>query len=379
MTIREVTTEEHSDYNSVVDHPVQTWEWGEFREKTGNKILRLGLYDKNKLVEGYLLTLHRLPYTNRYVAMLAKIPAPTRQMLMNLRNWAKQENIIFIRLEPNISIASKSSRRIFELFKTFKMFQGRPFFNKKTPEIDLTQSEEELLKKMHPKTRYNIRLAQKYGVEVAEDNSEESFARYLDLMDETTKRQNYFAHSEHYHKLMWKTLRTGGIAHLLKAVYPPSRTESVSSQVRAKSYSLRRDSAPYEVWGEDTPTARSRELHQGTTLASWILFVWKDKLYYPYGASSSEHRNVMAPYAIMWQAIKFGKRLNLKTFDLWGSDEAKGYTRFKEGFGPENIEYLGTWDLPINNKLYYLYRLAEEIRWRFLKLRARLIPLSSFR
>ncbi len=336
MTIREVTAKERDDYNRVVTHPVQSWEWGEFREKTGNKILRLGLYDKNKLVEGYLLTLHRLPYNNRYVAMLAKGPAPTRQMLTNLSSWAKEENVIFIRLEPNISIANKSSRRILELFKTFKMFPGRPFFNKNTPEIDLTQSEEELLRKMHPKTRYNIRLAQKHGVEVTEDNSEESFARYLDLMNETTRRQNYFAHSEHYHKLMWKTLRPAGIAHLLKAVY------------------------------------------QGTTLVSWILFVWKDKLYYPYGASSSEHRNVMAPYAIMWQAIKFGKRLNLKSFDLWGSDEAKGYTRFKEGFGPENIESLGTWDLPISKNLYYLYRLAEEIRWKLLKFKARFIPLSSF-
>ncbi|TSC89363.1 MAG: hypothetical protein G01um10145_520 [Microgenomates group bacterium Gr01-1014_5] len=43
--------------------------------------------------------------------------------------------------------------------------------------------------------------------------------------------------------------------------YPPSRTESVSSQVRAKCCSLRRDSAPDEARGEDTPTVRSWELH----------------------------------------------------------------------------------------------------------------------
>lgn len=337
MTIREVATKERDDYNRTVTHPVQSWEWGEFRAKTGNKILRLGLYAKNKLVEGYLLTLHRLPYTNRYVAMLAKGPLPTRQMLTSLKRWARQENIIFVRLEPDISITSKSSPRILKLFKTFKMRLGRPFFNKNTYEIDISQSEEELLRKMHPKTRYNIRLAERHGAEVTEDNSEESFARYLDLMDETTRRQNYFAHSKHYHKLMWETLRPAGIAHLLKAVY------------------------------------------QGKTLACWILFVWKDKLYYPYGASSSEHRNVMAPYAVMWQAIKFGKRLNLKSFDLWGSDEAKGYTRFKEGFGPKNVESLGTWDLPINKNLYYLYRIAEELRWRFLKLKARFILRSSFR
>ncbi|MDO8599819.1 MAG: peptidoglycan bridge formation glycyltransferase FemA/FemB family protein, partial [bacterium] len=59
--------------------------------------------------------------------------------------------------------------------------------------------------------------------------------------------------------------------------------------------------------------------------------------------------------------------------------DKKGYTHFKEGFAPSNIEYLGTWDLPVNRKLYYLYRIIEELRWKFLKLRAKLIPLSTFR
>lgn len=345
MIIRQVSNRERNAYNKVVTHPVQSWEWGEFREKTGNKILRLGLYDHNKLIEGYLLTLHKLPYTSRFVAMFAKGPVPTRVMLKSLRDWARRENIIFVRIEPDVAITHKNAKRMLKLFKTFKMHTGRAFFNKSTYEIDLTRSEEELLKSMHSKTRYNIRLAERHGVQVVEDSSEESFARYLDLMDETTKRQNYFAHNQTYHKLMWQTLRPTGIAHLSKAVY------------------------------------------QGKTLVTWILFVWKDKLYYPYGASSTEHRNVMAPHLMMWEAIKFGKNLELKRFDLWGSDDAKGYTKFKEGFSPLNIEYLGTWDLPINKKLYYTYRIAEELRWKFLKLRGRFIaaatnsfiPLSSFR
>lgn len=344
MNIRQVSNRERNAYNKVVTHPVQSWEWGEFREKTGNKILRLGLYDRNRLVEGYLLTLHQLPYTNSFVAMFAKGPAPTQAMLKSLRDWAKRENIIFVRIEPDVAITHKNAKRMLKLFKTFKMHTGRPFFNKSTYEINLTKSEEQLLKDMRPKTRYNIRLAERHGVQVVEDNSEESFARYLALMDETTKRQNYFAHTERYHKLMWETLRLAParsgqapIAHLLKAVY------------------------------------------QGKTIVCWILFVWKDKLYYPYGASSTEHRNVMAPHLLMWEAIKFGKNLELKRFDLWGSDDAKGYTKFKEGFRPENIEYLGTWDLPVNKKLYYAYRIAEELRWKFLKLRGRFVPLSSFR
>ncbi len=44
--------------------------------------------------------------------------------------------------------------------------------------------------------------------------------------------------------------------------YPPSqKTESASSRMNAKQFLLRRDFAPDEAQGEDTPTVRSRELH----------------------------------------------------------------------------------------------------------------------
>lgn len=337
MRILEVPKSQKNAFNKHVNHPVQCWEWGEFRQKTGNKVLRLGLYQGKKLVEGYLLTLHRLPYTNLYLAMFAKGPAPTRMLLKNLIDWARKENIVFVRLEPNVVITHKNAQHMLKLFREFKMSTGRPFFNKSTSEIDLTKPEEELLRNMHTKTRYNIKLAQRHDVQVIEDNSEEAFERYLDLMDETTKRQNYFAHSASYHRLMWEVLRPAGIAHLFKAVY------------------------------------------QGKTLVTWILFVWKNKLYYPYGASSNEHRNVMAAYTMMWEAIKFGKNNKLTSFDLWGGDEKKGYTHFKAGFGPDHIEFLGTWDIPVNRKLYYLYRIIEELRWKVLKLRAKVVPLSSFR
>ena len=75
---------------------------------------------------------------------------------------------------------------------------------------------------------------------------------------------------------------------------------------------------------------------------------------------------------LMWEAIKFGKKLNLKTFDLWGREPGKGFTKFKEGYNPEVVEFLGTWDLVINKPLYYLYRLAETFRWLILRTKANL-------
>jgi lipid II:glycine glycyltransferase (peptidoglycan interpeptide bridge formation enzyme) len=241
-------------------------------------------------------------------------------------------------MEPRVSINEKEQAKVIDLLKKNSCQKGKPFFNKSTFILDLTKSEEELLKLMHSKTRYNIKVAEKHGVEIIEDNSNTAFEKYLDLMDETTKRQGYFAHTEKYHRRMWETFKPSGIAHLLTARY------------------------------------------KNEILATWIIFSWHKYIYYPYGASSTNYREVMAPTKMMWEAIKFGKNLGAEKFDLWGADEGTGYAKFKQNFGPELVEMIGTWDLVTNKKIYQLYRVAEEIRWKLLKTKAKLMPnVSSFR
>jgi lipid II:glycine glycyltransferase (peptidoglycan interpeptide bridge formation enzyme) len=215
------------------------------------------------------------------------------------------------------------------LVKSFGAIPGKTVFTPTTFQIDLTPSEENLMKSFSSKTRYNIRVAQRNGVVVKEDNSDKAFERYLELTRETIERQGFYAHTEHYHRLMWEVLRNANIAHLMTATY------------------------------------------QDEIITTWIIFVWKDFLYYPYGASTQKDKNVMANNLMMWEAIKFGKKLGLTTFDLWGREEGKGFTKFKEGYNPKVIEFLGTWDLVINKPMYKLYKIGEKLRWHTLKLAAK--------
>jgi lipid II:glycine glycyltransferase (peptidoglycan interpeptide bridge formation enzyme) len=303
-----------------VNHPLQTREWEEFRKKAGNEVLR---------INSYLLTIHPIPFTPFKIGVFLKGPKPTEKMLKVLRKIGKEKNLVFIRMEPNVPY----DKKLEEFLRKQGAVPGRPFFTKTTFVIDLTKQEEELLRQMHPKTRYNIRLAQRYGVEVDEDNSDKAFEKYLDLTEETTKRQNFFAHTERYHRLMWQLLKTKN--------HKPKANKLTAHLLTAR--------------------------YQGEILVTWILFVFKDTLYYPYGASSIKHKNVMASYAMMWSAIKFGKKLGLKKFDLWGREEGKGFTRFKEGFGPQVVEFLGTWDIIFKPIVYKFYRILESLRWYFLK------------
>ena len=313
--------------NSNTNHPLQTKAWGEFREAWGNKV---------KEFPFGLITIHNIPFTNFKIGIFEKGPLPSKELLQELKTFGRQENVIFIKLEPNITEARTQKE---EWEKTLKLLhkycvKGRRLFTPETFWINLSKSEEELLKGFSSKTRYNIRVAQKHGVIVEEDNSGAAFEKYLQLTFTTAKRQGFFAHTQKYHRLMWKYLyqdlvdkKQEPIAHLLVARY------------------------------------------KGEILTAWIVFIWKDFLYYPYGASSDKHREVMANNLMLWEAIRFGKKMGCSTFDLWGREEGKGFTRFKEGYNPEVVKFIGTWDLIINKPIYKIYRLAENIRWFLLRLK----------
>jgi lipid II:glycine glycyltransferase (peptidoglycan interpeptide bridge formation enzyme) len=304
-----------TNLDKIAIHPLQTSAWAEFRRKWGNEVLE---------TKYGIITVHRLRPTDYGIGIFEKGPVPTRTMLDDLKKIGKENNLIFIKLEPNCI----KSDKLVKLVQSEGAVAGRRLFTPTTFWVDLGPAEQDILKSFSSKTRYNIRLAQRNGVTVREDNSEEAFNKYLELTRETINRQGFYAHTEKYHRLMWNILKKAGIAHLLVASY------------------------------------------RGEIITTWILFAWKNFLYYPYGASTEKHKEVMANNLMMWEAIKFGKKLGLTTFDLWGREEGKGFTKFKEGYNPKVVEFLGTWDLVINKPLYAIYKIAEWIRWPTLKIAA---------
>lgn len=333
--------------NKIATHPLQTSYWAEFRKEWGNEALE---------TKYGILTLHKLPSLPYKIGMFIRGPVPTAKMLDDLKTLATKNNLVFIKLEPDFAVKVRNSKskiqkesqftnhKLTKLLKDNDCVPGKTLFTPTSFQIDLTPPEEDLLKSFNSKTRYNIRLAQRKGVKVVEDNSKKAFEKYIVLTRETVVRQGFYAHSEKYHRLMWEHLH-----HT-----PHTKHQTPPARLLVAKY-------------------------KGEIITTWILFIWKDTLYYPYGASSTKHKNVMANNLMMWEAIKFGKKLGLKKFDLWGREPGKGFTRFKEGYNPQIVEYLGTWDLVINKPLYYLYRKAEDIRWTLLRTKAKLgLSRASF-
>ncbi len=314
-----------SEYNKLVLHPLQTWEWGEARKKTGVEVLRLGEYENNQLTNVFQLTFHKIPKTNLRVGYLPRSVFPTKDVLDFLYDYAKKNKIIFIKIEPYVE-KSKLHPTPNTLHSS-----NHPLFPTWTQILNLNKSEEELLKSFHHKTRYNIRLAEKKGVIIKEMSNDKGFEIFSKLYFETCKRQKYFGHTPKYHKIVWDNFKKN-IAHILIAFY------------------------------------------NNVPLAAYELFYFKNILYYPYGGTSLEHRNLMASNLLMWEAIKLGKKLGAQKFDMWGSlapnydanNSWSGFTRFKEGYGTKFTEFVGSYDLVINPFVYQLYNFSYKIREYYL-------------
>ncbi|NCN45713.1 MAG: peptidoglycan bridge formation protein FemAB [Candidatus Pacebacteria bacterium CG10_big_fil_rev_8_21_14_0_10_36_11] len=339
MLIRALRNEEQALYNLGAHHPLQTWEWGEFRKKTGVEIERLGFFENGKITQSLQVSFHPLPFIGKTAGYFPKGFMPDENQLAALKKLGEAHNALFIKLEPNVSQAAETATSahsaIRKFLKTHDCKPGRPLFTQYTFELDLNKTEEELFAQLSNKTRYNVRVADKKGVKVFENSTAEGMEIYLNVLKETTDRQGFYAHSPEYFRTMWQELGNSGMMRIFNAVY------------------------------------------EGKVLVSWIMFVFDNVLYYPYGASSREYRDVMASNLMMWEMIRLGKQLGCKTFDMWGSlgpePDPKnpwfGFHRFKKGYGGQLKEFIGTYDLVLDSTMYSLYRVIEELRWKFLRLR----------
>ena len=338
MLIRDITHADKTIFNQTAGHPLQAYEWGEFRELTGVKVIRKGIFEREKLITPMQVTIHQLPKINWNIGYFPKGPMPDENQLNVLKQIGEENQCLFIKIEPNVLRASASGA-IDKFLLDRGCKKGRPMFTRYTFELNLKDSEEQLLKNMHPKTRYNINLAQRKGVKVIADNSQNSFKWFIKLLfEETVKRQGFYSHSPDYFAKMWQILKPAGIAQILRAEY------------------------------------------QGKILAAFMVFVFNNKIYYPYGASTREDKELMAPNLVMWETIRLGKKLNCESLDMWGAlgpkpnpkDPWYGFHRFKQGYGANLVEFLGSYDFVLNPGLYKFYRVAEELRWLGLRLKAKI-------
>jgi len=289
---------------------LQSYEWGIFQQSLGKKIWRLDL--KNQVAG--LIIKNQLPLGKSYFycpyGPVIKKSQGLKLFFDQLAEIAQAEKAIFLKIEPGLSI------------KNNQLVKADNIQPKKTLILDITASAEEILAQMHSKTRYNIRLAQKKGIEIEMAESPNTREReiFWNLANQTAQRDHFKLYDQEYYEKMLSVLAAERMIKLFLAKY------------------------------------------QNKIIAAIIIGLFGQTAYYLHGASDYQYRKLMAPHLLQWQAILKAKILGYRYYDFWGIDQHQwpGVTRFKNGFGGTEINYPQAYNLVWQPKWYQLYHLVKK-------------------
>ena len=309
-------------------HLLQTTQWGELKSTYGWDVEYIRVSGC-----GAQVLFRRFPL-GITLAYIPKGPVgewlPT--LLPQLDALCIQRRAFVLKIEPDADWDPKLAERMRVHGFTNSHHYIQPH---RTLIVNLQGDEDQILGRMNQKTRYNIRLASRKGVTVRPWDDLEGFGH---MMQETAARDQFGAHIPIYYQHAYNLFHPGGACEIFVAEY------------------------------------------EGTPLAALMVFARGYRAWYFYGASTTQHRNLMPNYLLQWEAMRWAREKGCLTYDLWGipdydlddledqfkhrSDGLWGVYRFKRGFGGELVRSSGAWDLPLRSVPYGLYRLYTRLTSR---------------
>jgi peptidoglycan pentaglycine glycine transferase (the first glycine) len=312
-------------------HFLQSWAWGEFREKNGWRVQRYS-------VDGASAQVLWRPTPFGYSGYVPRGPAADLSSPYCADLWeaihasARRMRALFLRVEPNAAsgeaLLAQGFRRVHPCLQP-----------EATLVVNLEPDLTSVRARMRPKTRYNIGLAQRRGVAVRSAEAHELPAFYA-LLQETAKRDRFYVRPLSYYKDV------------------------------------------QEAFGDDAILLLAE--HEGSLLGGIVVVAFGGGATYLYGASSSHHRNLMPTYLLQWEGMAWASKRGCREYDLWGipkegpGDESErreedglwGVYRFKQGFGGDHIQYAGAFDYQYKPLQYRLWQRIVPLVQRLLSIRA---------
>jgi peptidoglycan pentaglycine glycine transferase (the first glycine) len=301
-------------------HILQTVGWGDLKSEFGWNIERICVEGT-----GAQVLFRNLPL-GFSIAYLPKGPVGEdwKALLSELDRICRKRRAIVLKVEPDGWEEDEAA--LAQLLPGFTP-GGIPVQPRRTIVIRLDGDEASWLERMKPKTRYNIRLAERKNVVVHSSSDVDSFYR---LMQVTGGRDGFGVHSLAYYQRAYTVFHERGAAELLIAEF------------------------------------------EGRPLAGLLVFAQGKRSWYFYGASNDEERNRMPTYALQWEAMRWAAAHGCSEYDLWGvpdegedilegqfesrSDGLWGVYRFKRGFGGQVKRAASTWEKVYITPMYHFYR-----------------------
>ena len=331
-------------------HLLQAWEWGTFKGEQGWTPARLAVRapDSGRILAGAQVLFRaprpgiplRVAYVPRGPLLaLDDLTAAGAALLAGLHAYCRRHQAVFLKIEPDLPASPRAVRTLQAAgFRPAQRVQPQRSI---TLDLRPEAPEETLLAAMKPKTRYNIRLAQRRGVRVRRAVTLDDVRQFYDLMQVTGARDEFGLHSFDYYRRVWE-------------LFP----DTAAATERPVAMLLLADHPD----GGEAP------------LAGLLAFAFGDEAIYMYGASADRGREHMPTYLLQWEAMRWARAHGCRRYDFWGIPDAPeaeappaeanqnvrqglwGVYRFKQGFGGQEVEYLGAWDFVYRPWIYALYR-----------------------
>jgi len=320
----------------------QAWFYGEWQEMMGRKVRRFEVKKDSEIIGFFQIISYPLPFNQN----LLYIPhAPLLRQLADSEGQAefleefhrklseigKEENAIFARFDLYLPSRSLGEGGL-TINKYFKKVPGYAYnsvyFQPKFEWIlDLSKTEEELLKAMRPKTRYNIGLAERKGIKVniVSGNFNDYFGDFHRLMEDTARRDDFNLHPKNYYRNIFTTLN------------------------------------PYNAF-------LTIAEYNGKILAINLVLLFGNTAYFLFGGSSDEYKNLMFSHLAQWEAIKEAKKRDFEIYNFGGVDAEGiyeifgGVSIFKKRFGGKLREYSDSYDLVLKPLWYRLYNIRKKLQ-----------------
>lgn len=355
MDIRVIQEPEKAKFNDFAARfptgdLLQSWEWGDVKAKSSEwQPIRILAEDNGQTVGTALVLKRKLPKVGKSIFYCPRGPVVdfhnetvAKALVDYIGEVAKEHGAILLKIDPPVKIEDVESEKVIRSLG-FNTIADPTGFGGTQPkcvmQLDLDKTPDDLLASFKPKWRYNIRLAEKKGVTVRTDCTKDDLRAFYDLLKVTAERDRFLVRGFKYYEVLWDVLVPQGYAKL------------------------------FLTYHEDQP------------IAGAIDFVFGDRCWYVYGASSNEHRNLMPNHLMQWTMIQWAHSLGCKWYDFRGvsprrdtseeEDHLQGLNRFKEGFSPRYVEYIGEYDLPYSNFWYWLWVQAKPKVTAMLKARKR--------
>jgi peptidoglycan pentaglycine glycine transferase (the first glycine) len=309
---------------------MQSLHWRDMKLSQGLSSLHLGVFDNSELVGGVIFFFSQkrkgvrimvapegpvLPWDNEPLSRTA-----LGLLIQTAESYAQSLGAMCIRIEPRLPPPPMPLLREFSRAPADLIPQ-------ETLYIDLSEPVPAILSAMKPKARYNIGLARRRGVVVEKANGLSSVDRFYKVMQETSSRNRFAAEPYSFFNNLISTLCARNSAHLFFAE------------------------------------------HEGDTLGALLLTTYGSRATYLYGGITNTKQNLMAGYALQWEAMQAAKTEGCTIYDFYGFDEFQSsehnyarFSQFKKQFGGTVIRFIGAQDyFFVENLTDTFVRLVKEV------------------